>query len=90
MKVDSVLNIDTSEPVELHVDGEPVQMTLYSAARWMSLVKGIEVINKKAQQLKINLENDKSWVKPLALQKYIDEETPAMVAEIKTLKDSIE
>lgn len=90
MKVDSVLNIDTSEPVELRVDGTPIQMTLYNAARWMSLVKGIEVINKKAHQLKINLENDKSWVKPLALQKYIDDETPAMVAEIKTLKDSAE
>ena len=37
---------------------------------------------------KINLEKDKSWVKPLALQKYIDEETPGMVAEIKNLIDN--
>ena len=90
MNVDTVLNIDTSEPVIVDVDGNEINMTLYAASRWLSLIKGIEVIDKKARQLKINLENDKSWVKPLALQKYIDEETPAMVAEIKTLKDKFE
>ena len=34
----------------------------------------------------IDLNNDKSWVKPLALQKYIDEETPSVIAEIKNIK----
>ena len=90
MNVDSVLNIDTSEPVSINLNGEEHNMTLYNAARWMSLIKGIETIDQKAKQLKINLDNDKSWVKPLALQKYIDEETPGMVAEIKVLKDSEE
>ena len=90
MNVDSVLNIDTSEPVTINISGEKHDMTLYNAARWMSLIKGIDTIDQKARQLKINLDNDKSWVKPLALQKYIDEETPGMVAEIKVLKDADE
>ena len=50
----------------------------------------IDVINKKARQLKIDLDCSKSWIKPLALQKYIDEDTPSMIANIKNLKDKEE
>ena len=87
MKIEKALNIDVSEPVELH-DGET--LTLYETARWASLLQGVELIDKKARQLKIDLDNNKTWMKPLALQKYIDEETPSMVAQIKCLKDDVE
>lgn len=85
MRLGEVLNIDVSEQHTVRVGSEVQDMTLYSMARWEALIRGIEVIDKKATQLKINLENDKSWVKPLALQKFIDEETPSVVAEIKCL-----
>jgi len=87
MKLSEVLNIDVSEVHPVKIGPETKEMTLYTMARWAALIRGIEVIDKKAAQLKINLENDKSWVKPLALQKYIDEETPSVVAEIKCLWD---
>ena len=83
MNVDSVLNIDTSEPVTISINGEERDMTLYAAARWMSLIRGIETIDQKARQLKINLDNDKSWVKPLAFQKYIDERFHSMKHDLK-------
>jgi len=88
MKLDDVLHIDTTETQTININGEEQDMTLYEISRWASLMKGIDVIERRAQQLKINLEKDKSWVKPLALQKYIDEETPGMVAEIKNLIDN--
>ena len=88
MKLDDVLHIDTKEKHTITLNGEDHDMTLYEMSRWSALMKGIDVIEKRATQLKINLEKDKSWVKPLALQKYIDEETPSMVAEIKNLKDN--
>ena len=48
-------------------------------------------MNQKVKQpIKINLDKDTSWVKPLALQKFIDEQTPSCVAQIKTLKVSEE
>ena len=84
MNTTKALKIDVSEPVNLNSGTE---LTLYSAARWMSLIQGIDLIEAKAKQLRINLDGDKTWMKPLALQKYIDEETPAMVAQIKCLKD---
>jgi hypothetical protein len=86
MNVGEALNIDVSE--EVHIAGQ--DMSLYKAARWLCLIKGIDIIDRKAKQLKIDLRTDKSWVKPLALQKYINEETPSMVTEVKvnTSQDS--
>lgn len=87
MKLHNVLNIDVSQPVVIGEGDEQEIMTLYEAARWSCLIEGIDVINKKARQLKIDLDSSKSWIKPLALQKYIDEDTPSMIANIKNLKD---
>lgn len=84
MKIGKQLEIDVTEELDIH--GTP--MSLYQSARWLALIRGIEVIDKKAQQLNIDLDNSKNWVKPLALQKYIDEETPACVTEIRTLLDN--
>ena len=87
MKLDDVLKIDTTQELSITIDGEEHVKTLYEVARWHALVRGLEFINTKAAQLKINLDNDGSWVKPLALQKFIDEDTPSCVAEVKCLLD---
>lgn len=86
LTIDEVLHIDTSEPIGITVNDKEEEMTLYTAARWLALINSLEVINTRAAQLNINLEKDTSWVKPLALQKFIDEQTPSCVAQIKTLK----
>ena len=87
MKIPEVLNIDVKEPVVLNNDE---QMTIYSMARWSILIEGVQLIEKKAKQLKIDLNKNKTWLKPLALQKYIEEETPSMIARVKQLKDKEE
>jgi len=87
MKAINALNIDVTKKVKVTDDTD---MTLYEFARWTSLIRGIDLIDSKARQLKVNLENDKSWIKPLALQKYIDEETPSVVAEVRVLLDNEE
>ena len=84
MKLDLALNIDLDEKVNICND----EMTIYEAARWLSLIKGIEVIDKKARQLKIDLEKNNGWVKPLALQKYIEDQTACSVTELKVLLDN--
>ena len=71
----SGLNIDASETLKIQSGNCNTKMTMYEAARWLALVRGVEVIDKKARQLGIDLEKEKSWIKPLALQKYVDEET---------------
>jgi hypothetical protein len=57
------------------------EMSYYELARWMCLVEAIDFIDGKAKQLKLAAD-DKSWVKPLAIQKYIDERTDGMIFEL--------
>ena len=83
MKIDKVLNIDIEETVKLTNE----ELTLYEAARWCSLIDGMRTIEKHASRLKIDLGKGKNLIKPLALQKYIDEQTPGMIAQVKNLKD---
>ena len=88
MKLDDVLHIDTTVTDKVTVNEKEELLTLYEMSRWASLMMGIDYIEKRAGELKIDLNDDKSWIKPLALQKYIDESTPGMVTEIKNLKDN--
>ena len=88
MKLDDVLHIDTTEPDTVIVQGQEDTLTLYEMARWSSLMLGIDYIEKRAGELKIDMNDDKSWIKPLALQKYIDESTPGMITEIKNLQEN--
>ena len=90
ISIDEVLNIDTSETIHINLDGKEHDMSLYTASRWLALITGLEVINEKAAQLKIDLDKDKCWVKPLALQKFINEQTPSCIAQVKTLKTESE
>ena len=57
------------------------EMSFYELSRWMSLVEAVEVIDKKCQQMGVP---DKSncWVKPIAIQKYVDERTDGMLFEL--------
>lgn len=58
-------------------------LTVHEYARWLCLIEGIELVAKKAQQMKVDLRNDLDWIKPLAFQKYIVERYESMVDEIK-------
>jgi hypothetical protein len=52
-------------------------------ARWFCLIEALDIISRKAQQFKVDLQNkDADWVKPLAFQKYIDERYESMVDEV--------
>jgi len=83
MEFEKVLDIDVSQPVKVN----DIDMSLYQTARWCALLRGLDVISRKAVSLNIDLDTNKLWLKPLALQKYINEETPVAVVELKNLID---
>lgn len=63
------------------------EMSEYEVARWFCLIEAVDVIDKKAEQLGIKGKGI-NWVKPIAIQKYIDERTEGMLFEIQDdLKD---
>ena len=53
-------------------------MSVDTYARWLCLVESMEFINLKAKECKIDLEKTDKWIKPLALQKYINQRFPSM------------
>tara|TARA_B100000470_G_C19767818_1_gene381507 strand:- start:14 stop:274 length:261 start_codon:yes stop_codon:yes gene_type:complete len=57
-------------------------MSAYELARWLLLVESIDIIDRKAKKMKVDLDDYKQWVKPLAMQKYINERTNSMVADV--------
>lgn len=57
-------------------------MSEYEICRWMSLIEAVDIIDTKCKQLGIKSKGV-NWVKPIALQKYIDERTESMLFETK-------
>ena len=56
-------------------------MTVYELARWYCLMEAIDIVDNKCKLLKHD-HNDKSWIKPIAFQKFVDERTNTMIFEI--------
>lgn len=59
-----------------------VEMTKDCLARWLCLMEGFYIMEKKAADIGINLEK-KDWVKPLAFEKYIQERFESMMLDIE-------
>tara|TARA_R110002051_G_scaffold232306_1_gene294043 strand:- start:48 stop:320 length:273 start_codon:yes stop_codon:yes gene_type:complete len=85
------LNIDQHKKEKITIsidkDGNKDEMSYYELSRWYSLIEAIEYIDKKATQLGM-AKSDGSWVKPIALQKYIDERTPSMLFDMVNNDDT--
>ena len=62
-------------------NGNSYDMTLYELSRWCSLIEGVEVIDKKLRQLNLAGKSD-IWIKPIPLQKYIDERSDDILYDL--------
>lgn len=57
------------------------EMSEYEICRWFSLLEAVDIIDQKASQLGQE-GDDINWVKPIAIQKYIDDRTESMLFEV--------
>ena len=74
-----VVNQENAKRVTIQIDpNKDEYMSLYEFSRWNCLLEAVDYIDQKANQMKYTGD----WVKPIALQKYIDERTPGMLHEI--------
>jgi len=71
--------------VRIDEDNNKDVMSYYEMSRWLSLIEGVEVVSKRSKQIGLP-DKDKSWIKPIAFQKYIDERCPSMLHEITEQK----
>ena len=58
-------------------------MSVETYTRWLCLAEALQLINQQAEKSKIDLEKSNSWIKPIALQKYIKQRFPAMNHDFK-------
>ena len=77
------------ERTTLNTEIKNHNMSYDEYARWISLLEGIEIVGKRAEQLKkrSNL-TDIDWIKPLAFQKYIDERFQSMKSDLDEIEQN--
>lgn len=67
--------------------GEHVTMNQDEVARWCCLIEAVDIIDKKGAQMGLDMKKS-NWVKPIAIQKYIDERLDTMTEEIEREADN--
>ena len=58
-------------------------MSVDSYARWLCLVEAMDIIDKTAEKLNVDLDKNNKWIKPLELQKYIKQRFHSMNHDFK-------
>jgi len=58
-------------------------MSVDTYTRWLCLAEALQLINQQAVKSKMDLDKNDSWIKPIALQKYIKQRFPAMNHDFK-------
>lgn len=76
-----IISEDKCKDVRVYIDKNRSDetMSLYEMSRWVSLMEAMSVID--SHMIK-NLANSTNWVKPIAIQKYIEERAPIVMHEI--------
>lgn len=59
-----------------------VKMSKVEYARWLCLIEAIDLVERKASDLKADIVSDDFWIKPLAFQKYIDQRLETMIIDV--------
>lgn len=68
--------------VQFNTPEGKLDMTKDCFTRWLCLAEAFHIIEKKSQDLGINLEK-KDWVKPLAFEKYIQQRFESMMLDME-------
>jgi len=68
--------------------GEHIKMSQDEIARWCCLIEAVDIIDKKGKQMNVDMVKN-NWVKPIAIQKYIDERYDTMNEEIDHEKQNL-
>lgn len=63
--------------IELEVGGKTEAMPLDMFVRWACLIDAVDVISEKCEQLGLDKDDD-SWIKPNAIEKFINDRFPSM------------
>lgn len=78
-----------NESITLNNEYQHLNMSYNEYARWLCLMEGIEIVSKRADQLKQRTSAvDIDWIKPLAFEKYIQERFLSMKSDLEEIEIS--
>jgi len=78
-----VVSSHKCKSIDVLVDSETEEtMTLFELARWNCLLEAVEIIDSRIDEIEFKTKRQANWVKPIAIQKYVDERTPSMLHEL--------
>lgn len=69
--------------VEMEINGKKERMSMYTFVGWACLIEAIETIHEKAKELGVS-ERDESWIKPSAIQKYVEDRRLSLTHQLET------
>ncbi len=82
---EGIIDVDKCKKVEVILDSKTNRrMTLYEFARWNCLMEAVAIIGEKCESYSSKVAKPVNWIKPIPIQKYIDERTLSMLFEIVT------
>jgi hypothetical protein len=70
-----------SPKIKVNLKDGVEEMSIETFSRWMCLIEAIDCIQRKCEEDEINMEKV-DWVKPIAIQHYIDERFHSMVHDV--------
>lgn len=70
------------QTIEIVGNQKTYNFTKGEYARWLCLIEAIDLVERKAAELKQDINTDDSWVKPLAFQKYIEQRFETMILDV--------
>ena len=75
-----ITKTNIKEPV---VEINDEKMSVYEISRWFCILDALDIITKKAAALNVDLVKEHKWVKPIALQKYIEERINSVIVDVE-------
>jgi hypothetical protein len=66
-----------SKKIEIDIKGKKEYMSVDTFIRWSCLIDAIDVISEKCIQMGL-AHDDETWIKPNAIEKYINDRYPSM------------
>jgi len=73
--------LKTHPKIQVKLKDKTEEMSVETFARWMCLIEAIDCIQRKCEDDNINIEKI-DWVKPIAIQHYINERFHSMVHDV--------
>jgi len=75
--------MNSPEIVKIQGSTKSFDMKKEEYARWLCLIEAIDLVERKAAELKTDMISDDFWVKPLAFQKYIEQRLETMILDVE-------